>query len=570
MHLTDVSVGVMPSNAIVGANIPIAVGAAIGFALRVEDRIAVSFFGDGSSNIGAFHEGLNLAAVKSAPVLFVCENNQYAASTHISQTTRIDDIADRAAAYGIPGVVVDGMDVLAVHEATQEAVERARRGDGPTLLECKTYRYMGHSRGDPGNYRSRQEVDEWRARDPILQLHNRLDGQAGFDAASLEEVCNDEVEAAIRFARAAPEPSPAETYRSTFAEPRKGSAEERDNGAPEMTMAQALRDGMRLAMQEDPSVFLLGEDIGVSGGFGGGFTVTLGLSEKFGHDRVMDTPISETAIIGAAVGAAMTGMRPVAEMQYGDFVFCAMDQVVNQAAKMHYMSNGQVSVPMVLRLPVGATRRGAQHGQSTEAYFMHTPGLKVVCPSTPYDAKGLLYAAMRDDNPVIFLEHKLLYGGKGGRQEKTSLDPTMPVPTEAYEIPLGPAALRREGTDITILANMLMVYRALAAADKLAEEGISVEVIDVRCLVPLDVDRLVASVVKTSRVLIVEEDNYTGGWGAEVAALMNEHAFYHLSAPAKRVAAPDTPAPTAPALESVYVPSVERVVEAARDLMQGG
>jgi pyruvate dehydrogenase E1 component beta subunit len=254
---------------------------------------------------------------------------------------------------------------------------------------------------------------------------------------------------------------------------------------------------------------------------------------------VVDTPISEAAIIGAAVGAAMTGMRPVAEMQYGDFVFCGMDQVINQAAKMHYMSDGQVAVPMVLRLPVGASARGAQHSQSTEAYFMHTPGLKVLCPSNSYDAKGLL-------------------------------DPIMSVPEAAYEVPIGRLAVLREGHDLTILANMLMVYRALAAADMLAEEGISAEVIDMRCLAPLDMATLLHSVKKCNRVLIVEEDNLTGGWGAEVAARLGQEAFYHLDAPIMRVAAPDTPAPTAPILEAAYVPAVEQVIQAARLLMEGG
>ena len=338
----------------------------------------------------------------------------------------------------------------------------------------------------------------------------------------------------------------------------------------EMTMADALRDAMRLAMREDPSVFLLGEDIGVQGGFGGGFTVTLGLSEEFGHERVVDTPISEAAIIGAAVGAAMVGMRPVAEMQYGDFVFAGMDQVVNQAAKMHYMSDGQVRVPLVLRLPVGASRRGAQHAQSTEAYWMHTPGLKVVCPSNPYDAKGLLYASIWDENPVIFLEHKLLYGGKGGRKEKTSLDPVMQVPEGAYEVPLGTVKVVREGQDVTIFANMLMVYRALAAADKLAEEGIQAQVVDMRCLVPLDMHSLGASLKKTNRAVIVEEDNLTGGWGAEIAARLGEEYFYHLDAPIKRVAAPDTPAPTALSLEKEYLPDVEEIAAAVRAVMVGG
>lgn len=338
----------------------------------------------------------------------------------------------------------------------------------------------------------------------------------------------------------------------------------------EMTMAEALRDAMRLAMREDPSVFLIGEDIGVEGGFGGGFTVTLGLSDEFGHERVMDTPISEAAIIGAAVGAAMVGMRPVAEMQYGDFVFVGMDQVVNQAAKMHYMSNGQVNVPMVLRLPVGASRRGAQHAQSTEAYWMHTPGLKVACPSNPYDAKGLLYAAILDENPVIFLEHKLLYGGKGGRKEKTSLDLVMEVPEQVYEVPLGSVRVAREGTDVSILANMLMLHRALAAADQLVEFGINAEIIDMRCLLPLDIESLAISVRKTNRVLIVEEDNITCGWGAEVASLLGEELFYYLDAPIKRVAAPHTPAPTAPSLEREYLPDTNKIVTAVQAIMEGG
>ena len=336
-----------------------------------------------------------------------------------------------------------------------------------------------------------------------------------------------------------------------------------------MGMAEALRDAMRVAMRADPRVLLIGEDIGVPGGFGGGFTVTLGLSDEFGRARVIDTPISEGAIVGAAVGAAMVGMRPVAEMQYGDFVFCAMDQVVNQAAKMHYMSNGQVSVPMVLRLPVGASERGAQHGQSTEAFFMHTPGLKVVCPATPYDAKGLLLAAIRDDNPVVFLEHKLLYGGKGTRRESASISLGTDVPAGDYEVALGTVAVRREGRDLTVLANMLMVHRALGAAARLAERGIDAEIIDVRSLVPLDIEAIERSVAKTGRLLIVEEDHLTGGWGAEVAALIAERAFHRLRGPIRRVAGPDTPIPCAASLERVFVPDAERIVSAASAMLAG-
>ena len=334
-----------------------------------------------------------------------------------------------------------------------------------------------------------------------------------------------------------------------------------------MGMAEALRDAMRIAMRTDPTVFLLGEDIGVPGGFGGGFTVTLGLAEEFGRERVIDTPISEGAIVGAAVGAAMAGSRPVAEMQYGDFVFCAMDQVVNQAAKMRYMSNGQVRVPMVLRLPVGASQRGAQHGQSSEAWFMHTPGLKVACPATPYDAKGMLIAAIRDNNPVVFLEHKLLYGGKGTRKESAQISLGTEVPDGDYEIQLGTVAIRRAGRGLTILANMLMVHRALAAAERLAESGIDAEVVDVRGLVPLDMVTIEASVRKTGRVLIVEEDHLTGGWGAEIAARIADAAFSYLRAPIRRVAGPDTPIPCAPALERAWVPDTDRITAAAVGLL---
>lgn len=336
-----------------------------------------------------------------------------------------------------------------------------------------------------------------------------------------------------------------------------------------MGLAEALRDAIRIAMRADSTVFLLGEDIGIKGGFGGGFTVTLGLSDEFDLRRVIDTPISETAIVGAAVGAAMGGMRPIAEMQYGDFVFCAMDQVVNQAAKMRYMSNGQVGVPMVLRLPVGASQRGAQHGQSSEAWFMHTPGLKVACPATPHDAKGLLLAAIRDPDPVIFLEHKMLYGAKGGRKEGAAITFGQEVPDGDYEVPLGTVAIVRRGRDVTVAANMLMTHRALAAAESLAAEGLEVEVVDMRCLAPLDMETLGRSVEKTGLLLVVEEDNLTGGWGAEIAARVAEHHFPCLKGPIRRLAAPDTPLPCAQSLERIYLPDENRIAAAVRQMMRG-
>lgn len=334
-----------------------------------------------------------------------------------------------------------------------------------------------------------------------------------------------------------------------------------------LTMAEAIREALREEMRRDERVFLIGEDIGIEGGFGGAFTVTLGLSEEFGHERVLDTPISETAIVGAAVGAAMMGMRPVADVQYGDFLCCAMDQIVNQAAKMRYMSGGRVSVPMVLRAPVGATARGAQHAQSLEAFFAHVPGLKVIAPSNAYDAKGMMKSAIRDDNPVLVFEHKLLYGSKGARRETGAIDASSLVPDEDYTIPLGKAALVREGSDITIVSKLLMVHRALEAAETLAAEGISAEVIDARSLVPFDKDTLLGSVAKTGRLLVAEEDTRSWGWAAEVACVVAEEGLDHLDAPVRRVSTPDVPIPFSPALESFVIPNAAKIAQGARELL---
>ena len=334
----------------------------------------------------------------------------------------------------------------------------------------------------------------------------------------------------------------------------------------QMSIAEALRQAIREEMRRDPTVFCIGEDIGIPGGFGGAFTVTLGLSDEFGHERILDTPISELGLTGLAVGAAMAGLRPIADVQYADFLFLAMDQLVNEAAKMCYMSGGTVKVPLVMRAPVGATARGAQHAQSLEAFFCHVPGLKVVAPSTAYDAKGLLKAAVRDDNPVIVFEHKLLYGSKGARTEKGALSPIGEVPDEDYIVPIGKGIVRRQGKDVTIIGKLLTMYRALAAAEALAKDGIEAEVIDPRTLVPLDKELILESVRKTGRLVIVEEDTLTGGWAGDLAAIVADEAFWYLDAPIKRVSAPDVPPPFAPVMEQFYVPSVERVVEAEKAL----
>jgi len=334
-----------------------------------------------------------------------------------------------------------------------------------------------------------------------------------------------------------------------------------------LSIAEALREGIAEEMRRDPDVFCLGEDIAVPGGWGGAFTVTLGLEREF-PDRMLNTPIAELGFFGAAVGAAVMGMRPIVDVQYGDFLFLAMDQIVNNAAKLRYMSGGTIKVPVVMRAPIGATGRGAQHAQSMERYFTGVPGIKVVAVSNAYDAKGVLKAAVRDDNPVLVFEHKLLYGSKGARTEPGAVDATSDVPDDDYTVPLDRAAVRREGDRVTVLAWLLMAHFAAQAAERLAEEGIDVEVIDVRSLSPIDYETIGASVRKTGRVVVVEEGPKTGGVSAEIAAGITERFPNDLLAPVARVASADVPVPFTPVLENAYRPDVDRIVDAVRDALR--
>lgn len=333
-----------------------------------------------------------------------------------------------------------------------------------------------------------------------------------------------------------------------------------------LTIAEALREGIAEEMQRDPNVFCMGEDIGIPGGWGGAFTVTLGLEEKF-PDRMLNTPIAELGFFGAATGAAMMGMRPIVDVQYSDFLFLAIDQVLNNAAKMRYMSGGNFRVPMVMRAPVGATGRGSQHAHNMERYFTGTPGIKTVAVSTAYDAKGVLKSAVRDDNPVMIFEHKLLYGSKGARSESGTIDGSSDVPDDDYSLALDKAVVRQEGDDVTIVGWLLMAHFAQHAADELTVQGISTEVIDMRSLYPIDFDTLGASVCKTGRLVIVEEGPRTGGVGAEIAAGVMERFGEDMLAPVKRVASADVPVPFSPPLENAYRPDAARIVAAARELM---
>ena len=333
-----------------------------------------------------------------------------------------------------------------------------------------------------------------------------------------------------------------------------------------LSIAEALRETIRSEMRRDARVFCIGEDIAIPGGCGGAFTVTLGLEKDF-PDRMINTPIAENGFTGVALGAALMGLRPIADVQYGDFLYCAMDQMANQIPKMRYMSGGKLTVPLVMRVPVGVTGRGAQHSQSMETLFMPVAGLKLVCPATAYDAVGLLRSAVRSDDPVMIFEHKKLYGSKGARAESGAVDASSEIPDEDYTVPFGSAVVRREGEHVTVVATLLMMHRSLQAAQRLAEEGLSVEVIDPRSLVPFDWATLKASVAKTGRLVIVEENPKRSGIGAEIAATAAEEMLEHLVAPVRRVAAPNTPAPFSPPMEEFYVPSVERIAAAVRATM---
>ena len=569
MHIADVEKGNLGATGIVGGNIPVATGAGLAQKMQGSGRVVLCFFGDGASNTGNFHESLNLAALWKLPVVYVVENNLYGMSVPLVKAAAKLDIADRACAYGIPGQVVDGMDVLAVREAVGQAIERARSGEGPSLIECKTYRWYGHSRSDPRKYRTKEEEAAWKARDPIPTFAARL-VEAGIateeEIDALEEQVEGEIEEATGFALGSPTPPVEELERFVYAPfkwtqadvAREQELRERCRaggpGTHKIQFRQAIQEALREEMQRDPSVFVMGEDVGL---YGGAYGATRGLFDEFGPERVRDTPISEATIGGSAVGAAMCGMRPVAEIMYVDFTPLAMDQIANQGAKNRYMFGGKTTVPMVIRTEGGAGRSiAAHHSQSLEALWTHFPGIYVVMPSTPYDAKGLLKAAIRDDNPVMFIEHKMLYGVEGY------------VPDEDYVIPFGVADVKREGSDVTVITYSRMVHRALEAAGQLAEEGIGVEVIDLRTLKPLDMETVGASVRKTGRVVGVTEAYKTGSFISELAMRIQEELFDWLDAPVVRVAAADVPVPMSEPLEDAAIPSVDRIVAGIRQALR--
>jgi 2-oxoisovalerate dehydrogenase E1 component len=561
MHLFAPEVGLMGTSGIVGPCILQAAGAGYSFLLLESDRVAVAFFGDGAVNNGAFHEGLNLASIWKLPVLFVCENNQFATEVPFAYAAGNPSVASRGAAYGIPGFEVDGNDVVAVYSAARDAVQRARSGRGPTLLECKTYRTRPHAEGmgDFG-YRTREEVEKWKTRSPLQHLRDRLVSQGGNGEPASLDAIDAEVaqlaDEAHHFAEQSPWPEPQTVADHVYAEAPSGprASEPAERGTREITFMKATHEALSEEMARNPRIFVFGEGIGKRGG---NFRTTEGLFERFGARRLCDTPISERGFTGLACGAAMTGTRPIVDFMFMDFALDAVGEVLNQIAKMQYMSSGRVRMPLLLRGCVGIGHSAATH-HSGNYYpmYAHFPGLRVVVPSTPYDAKGLLTRALRSDDPVLFLEHRELLGVKG------------PVPEQDYEIDFGKAAVVREGKDATVVALALMVPRVLEACGRLEAEGVSIEVIDSRTISPLDADTILASVSRTGRLLIVDEAFAPFGLGAEVAAVVSDAGFNDLDAPIRRLHGRFTPTPYSPPLEKAVVPQVEDIEQAIRALLE--
>ena len=561
----------------IATQLPHAAGFANAATIRGEDRVTVCWFGEATSSRGDYHEALNYAGIHHLPMVLICENNGYAISVPHSLQAAVPNVADQAAAYGFEGVIVDGNDALEVYGATVAAMDKARSGGGPTMVECKTYRLLPHtSDDDDRRYRTDEEVQCWRGqdRDPVARLRTYLLDHSLLsveDEEKLAEHVRDEVNEAAERAEAAPEATADMTYARVYARPVRPiprvpasvtqvvetrTSPTHPGTGVERSVLDTVRQTLDDLMAEDERVVVLGEDVGIMGGV---FRATDGLYKKYGAARVIDTPLAESSIVGIAIGLAMAGMVPVAEIQFADFLHSCVDQLVNEAAKIHYRSNGDFNVPMVVRAPWGGgTHRAIYHSQSVEAMYAHVAGLKVVCPSTPWDAAGLLREAVHDPDPVLFLEHKLTYRRVKGL-----------VPHGDWRVPIGVADIARAGDDLTIVTYGRHRHLSLQAAELLAaEDGASIEVIDLRTISPLDRDTVLTSVCRTGRLLVVHEDNISFGVGAEVAAIVAEEAFYDLDAPVRRLAMPDVPAmPYNQVQEAALLIDAGQIAAAARSLL---
>jgi len=614
MHIADVKIGNLGSTGIVGGNIPNAVGAALAEKHKKTGAAVLSFFGDGSTNTGAFHEAMNMASVMKVPMVAVVENNLYGMSVPFFGKTiesagcaaNIENIAERAAAYGVPAMIVDGQDTVAVFLAMKDAAEYARANNELMMVECKTYRWYGHSRSDPRVYRTKEEEKMWKDRDPITVLSQKLLEEKLATPEQLEairahaEKC---IEDATEFSLNSPWPDAKDLAKDVYVEEtyaadviaqdkanspkalaatdayeaalktiegktKKEIAEkakakiQAEHGMTVFAIKDAVVEAQAEEMRRDNNVIIEGEDVGI---YGGAYSATKGLLEEFGADRVIDTSISEAGIVGTAVGAALRGLRPIAEIMYVDFMPICLDQLMHNGAFNRYMFGGHAKVPMVVRTEGGVGRSiAAHHSKSLEPWLVNVPGLYVVMPSTPYDAKGLLKAAIRSDNPVVYIEHKATYGQMGA------------APLGDYIIPLGVADVKRQGKDVTLVTYSRQTMFCLAAAKELAEKhGISAEVVDLRTVKPMDIKTVAESVRKTGRLITVAESFCMCGTGPEIVRQLigytfenGRNGFDYLDAAPINLAAADVPPPMSEPLENVSIPTVDKIVAAAQSLMK--
>jgi len=539
------------------AMLPVACGSALVSKLEARGEVSAVFCGDGASREGDFHEALNLAAVWNLPVIFVVENNAYGLSTPTSEVVAIEDIAEAATGYGMHGETVDGNDILAVMRSVKAAASRARSGAGPSLLEMKTFRRRGHEEASGIKYVPKELIEEWEGKDPVDRLVKHLNESSIMTKEEMEAIDAEivrEVEEAAEKALLSPlVTSNNETERSgVFAESNTNLIVNIFDKGSEKRVIDSIKDGLHFLLTEDPKTVIMGQDIAE---YGGVFKITEGFVEEFGKERIRNTPIIESGIIGAAMGMALKGYKPIVEMQYADFISCGFNQIVNNLSTTHYRWGQALNV--TIRAPFGGyLGAGPFHSQSMEAWFCHVPGLKIVVPATAEDAKGLLIESVRDPNPVLFFEHKYLYRSVKGR-----------VPDEGYSVALGKAKVVREGEDLTIITYGIGVHWAVELATELANNNCEIEIIDLRTLKPWDKETVFASVKKTSRALVLHEASLVGGFGGEIASAIGKELFQYLDAPVSRVGGEETPIPFSINLEKEIYSAKSRLASSVEEIL---
>ena len=524
-----------------GPQLSLANGVALADTLSDQNKVALAFTGEGGTSQGEFHEALNVAAVWQLPVIFIIENNGYGLSTTTDEQYKCATLADRGIGYGMKSLTIDGNNILEVYQTIKKIKEEITLWPEPVLVECMTFRMRGHEEASGTKYVPKELMEKWALRDPVLLFEAFLDNEkvlSPADMAAIKDLFKKQIVADLKETEAYSDPLPIpELELDDVYKPWKPSFQvpEMDDNVTEKRFIDAISEGLSQSMEKFPNLILMGQDIAE---YGGAFKITEGFVSKFGKKRVRNTPLCESAIVGAALGLSLKGYKSMVEMQFADFVSCGFNQIINNLAKIHYRWGAHADV--VIRMPTGGgMAAGPFHSQSNEAWFFHTPGLKVVYPSNPYDAKGLLTAAIEDPNPVLFFEHKGLYRSVSG-----------PLPSAYYSLPLGKAAVLKEGSKATIITYGMGVIWAKEVVEALGEP---IEIIDLRTLWPLDEETLLSSVKKTGKVIVLHEDTLTGGIGGEISALISEKAFEYLDAPVLRVGGLDSPIPFSPILEKQFI-----------------